>query len=324
MRKDNLNRVEKKYAYPQNPFFETLAVGSFSPAQVVVETQLPTSKPTPFKEAILEHWGRKDNNPRGLRRTLTLQTQPIIKNNQLHLATAESTFLEFDATRDPEVRKSYSDSVHTVDPLGTSVLLITEDEKLLLVQRPHNAATKPDAMSVISGYPEVAGDPTRIGKIPDADESGNWNPFQTIIRELAEETGIYKSELSSNDFVLTGIIFNKSSNQPVVTFAAKTFLTAEHIKERELVGKTDGEVRVRFIPNTYTAIEDMLLTFAASSSPSGIASLLFYGRQQFGDEWYKKINSRLTEEHQKHMQRTAERRRKFERQGIIYFLNNSF
>jgi hypothetical protein len=266
-----------------NSFFHIYAVGSFPLPEVTVDMTPPQSKHHEFE--ILLRRRKEQNRFRGTdRNTLTLANNPVQGDKKLYIPVAPSTFSEFNDSRDEDTRQRFQDDLHKVDPIGTSVVIRTSDEQLLLASEPY---VENPSINVIGGYPEVHKGLTRRSMHPDIDGEGKWVPHRTITRELFEEAGIVIPE---RNLEMTGVIFNRASKQPIVLFGGEVSLTTKEIRELHEHTAQDNngrEIDVRFAKNNKQTFEALL------SHPYGLirtatATLLFYGREQFGDEWFQR------------------------------------
>jgi hypothetical protein len=295
----------------QNPFFQTLVTGRFFPGNTAVQEYQPRKKDPGFRDLIMDSWEEAGSQQRGLRRTWVFRKPPEIANGNLQLSVAQSSFMEFAATRDARVRALFPRELETVDPVGTSTLIVTHDNTLLVATKvPENNG----AMNVIGGYPDVPRDDSRPHIQPDINALGEWDPFRTITREIGEEAGILPHELAG--LQLSGVIFSNSkrSRQPIITSVAHTALSSEEIKKRS----NTGEVELRFIPNDQSVIESLL------SHPDGLirtamANLLFHGRMQYGNDWYQKMHQVLSSESQKDSVRNQAEKDAARRLGVSLF-----
>lgn len=271
-----------------------LGAGSLSPEAVIVKFVPKQYRSSDFLHYAAAHW-RDQRDPKthlwaplsGLRRTLTLQGSVSTGlNNQLLFAVAPGLFYEVDALKDQKMRELYEEDAPTVNPIATSIVVVTKDNRLLVATK-ENDGTSP--LEVISGYPDVLDDFTRPDKDPDF-VNDTWNPFLTVARELKEETGITSDELS--EINATGVIFNNhpEGKVTVVTFVGKTPLLSTDFFNRE----NCGEINVRFIENSEATVASLiLLPYAVNRT--GKATLLMYGREAFGEKWFTTVNQNLNE-----------------------------
>jgi hypothetical protein len=269
----------------ENPYFDIIAKGHFPKGHVV----LAMEDPRPEHPDFFERWRAQGSKINKTRPILTIPASPRIENDILYMTVAPSTFRAHDATRDPNARLKYHE--YLADALGTSVVIVTADEKIAVAQRQIPLEHR-GRMGVVSGYPRATHDPVR-GEPVDIDQTGTWDPFRTVSRELAEEAGIGPHELS--DLTALGVIVNRAADQPVMVFAARTSLSSDTIRQRD----TDDEVRIRFAPHTENALSDLLPLYASYPSPTGMGSLMLFGDSEFGHRWSERMNARLTREYWK-------------------------
>lgn len=274
--------------FEKNPYFEVMAYGQFNPDQVKVENGNAPIISEALQELIDKDWNARNAKRQQLKQ-LVLESEskfifcesPHIEDGKLKLAVALSDFKNFLATRSDQIRRKFPELV--ADIIGTNIILKTSDNKILVVQRSLEAATKPGALSVVGGY----ADPET-----DVDSQGIWAPFKTVTRELQEETGVSAGEVSN--MAILGIIDNLASNNPSVIFLAETKLSSSDVKKRK-----GEEVIVKFIADDQKEIEKAIFWWAFSPSPTGSAALALLGRQEFGEQWFNFVNQRIVQRHQR-------------------------
>lgn len=322
--------VEQHISYPEreapkNPFFTVLADGYFKEDQVIVNKLPEPQIPSYLYDHIEIDWQKRGEKADGKKLNQLVPVGINVSDGKLEIDVYPASFAAFQATRNDKIRSEFPEYV--ADIIGTNVVLETSDSKLLVIQRDPNAATKPNSMSIIGGYSDTE----------DVVEGGNWNPFKTIRREIYEETGVSNDNIQ--DLVAIGVAYNKSSNQPSVIFSAKTKLSAAEVTR--LKGTDEEEkIDVRFVPNNPKAVESLILKYAISPSPSGLAGLALYGKEKFGSDWFDWINKRLTRRNDaylKHIsgerktaleddnseERASNRLKEIEKRGVESFLKRT-
>lgn len=280
--------VESKEDKTENPYFDILASGSFGEGQIKIIQNPQEQYPQEIAEAIEAVWelrnkARLEKGQKPMTATPQLKLKAVATNDgNLVMELTEGTYKDHIARQDKVFRERFKD----FDPkiIGTNIVVRTADNRLMIVQRGLDAATKPGAMSVVGGQWDI---------LKDCHEDGTWDPFKTITRELEEEAGIKREEIDK--LQATGIIYNKAASNPSMIFYADTTLKEDQIRER--VG--DGEVLVKFIPDDEKEIEHSILWWASSPSPSGASALALYGKEKFGQEWFSRINQRIQERHER-------------------------
>ena len=273
-----------------NPYFEVLASGNFSPEKVSVAVEPYPKLSDELQKEVDDEWDKrnKDRVEKGEKTfkndpQFILHENPNIQNDTLDMRLYIGGFKLFIAAQNKEIADKLP-----VKPgsLGTNIVLETADNHLMIIQRDINAPTKPGAMSVAGGYADFD---------KDLEENGErWNPFKTVKRELKEEAGVEEGDL--NDVSSLGILYNKTVNNPTFAFLGRSNLTSDEIRSKNGTQEVDSDdnVKLRFIPNTQGEIEKMILWHAFSPSPSGAGTLALYGKGKFGDEWFDRIQERLS------------------------------
>lgn len=286
--------IKEQLVTLDNPYFKVLTICNILPKQLTVENSGITKTDPEFAKLNDENWQREVDSAKTKGVDSTNKTQFTLegftlKEGRLTLNTLNTDWKTFRFTRNEDVRKKF-EPAFMADILGTNVVIITADKKLIFVRRSPKGY-KPGAASTVGGYPDTE---------TDLDANGNWDPFKTITRELEEETSIKPDELI--DITLSGIIYNKDQKNANLAFTAKTSLSEEDLRKGLATGarKTDKEVDLKFIPDTREDLRNLSLWYAMANSPAGISTLAFYGTQQYGPEFLNFIQERLNKRGQKY------------------------
>ena len=284
-----MEAVESGEIEISNPYFDILASGKFGEGDISARLSLNTTKPKELIEETESIW-EETNSKRVSEGKTPLKAEPQLSlkgvnvvDGKLNIELASSSYKDHIAMQNKDLRARYAEYAPRV--LGTNVLVKTADGQLIVAQRGLDAATKPGALSVPGGQPNFS---------TDLRGEDNWDPFATVKRELTEEAGIETNELT--DIKASGIIYNKAANNPSMIFFAETNLSADQIRSRA----TDREINIKFIPDTKEDIEHAILWWAFSPSKSGASALALYGREKFGEEWFRWINERLEKREEKY------------------------
>lgn len=292
-----------------NPYFSVLTTCDIHQGQLVVKNTGFAKTNPEFSKQNDENWQREVESAKFKGADSTNKTQFVLesfafKEGTLTLQTLKTDWKTFRFTRNEDVRKKFEPG-YMSDILGTNIVIITADEKIIFVRRSLKGY-KPGAASTVGGYPASE---------TDLDTNGNWDPFKTIVRELEEETSIKPDEVS--DLTLSGIIYNKDQKNANLAFVAKTSLTEEDLRKGLMSGqrKTDKEVDLKFIPDTKEELRNLALWYAMANSPAGISTLAFYGTQKYGPEFLDIIQERLNRRGQKYQSYTEKQQQKVQQKA---------
>jgi 8-oxo-dGTP pyrophosphatase MutT (NUDIX family) len=162
------------------------------------------------------------------------------------------------------------------NPLSVSAALITSDAKIIIEKR-----SRVDGYHlryhVIGGFME---------KGPDT-ACSTPSPFDALAREVREETGL-KIDTPSG----TGLVRTVGGSE--LCFYYRLSLSSPEVLEIKAREKTDSEIEhVEFIDDSPRSIATFLSAHSIDLVPSGMACLLLYGREAYGDAWYHRTMGQL-------------------------------
>ena len=208
-----------------------------------------------------------------------------VRGGRMDLAFSRTSYKVFWGTNlsHPELGDRYGRRA-LANPVGVSPALETDDGFLLLGRRNASVGYYPNRLHPFAGCLEpgdaAAGDGSTAAPAPAPDL------FAAVRRELGEELS-----LSAGDVPLvrcTGIVEDVSLRQPELIFRVRSRLARGDIERR----LDRGEHHDSFaLPATRAGVEavlhDPLLT------PVGVASLLLWGRTEFGGAWFEAQSPRF-------------------------------
>jgi 8-oxo-dGTP pyrophosphatase MutT (NUDIX family) len=195
------------------------------------------------------------------------------QHDRLSLVLSRTSYKAFLGTNmtHPEFADSFGRDV-MANPVGVSPALLTADRFLMLGRR--NAS--------------VAYYPSRIHPFAGALEPDDTDLFDAVRRELHEELSLTASDIA--DIRCTGIVEDIRLRQPELIFAATTTKTRAQIDSQ--LDRTE-HLATWSIPATAPAVADAVVQDREKLTPVAVASLLLWGRLQFGEEWFGKASSTL-------------------------------
>lgn len=185
---------------------------------------------------------------------------------QLELHLGQTSYKPFVGTNmaHPELADTFGRDV-MANPVGVSPLLLTADGYILLGHR----------------HETLAYYPGRIHPFAGSMDPNDASPFAAIRRELAEELSLTDAEVP--DVRCTGIVEDHRLRQWELIFAADCLKTRD-----QLIAAVDLEEHhdTWSIPATAGAIAAALVD-EPRLTPVACATMLLWGRLEFGEEWLK-------------------------------------
>jgi hypothetical protein len=248
-----------------------LAVGDWGPDEVAARL-ISSSRPIiPEIERIIdEEWSAHSKRP-----GIHLFDGPMarwescdVSPRRLRIELSQTSYKPFLGTNlmHPELADRYGKSV-LANPVGVSPALLTADGFLLMGRRNSSVAYYPSRIHPFAG----AMDPRDKSDV-----------FAAVRRELMEELAL--SSPLIQDLRCTGIAEDPALRQPELIFFARCGLT-----RRQIDNQLDPEEHHQSVsvPATCDAVECILIDPALT--PVAVASLILWGRLEFGEEWFDQI-----------------------------------
>lgn len=244
-------------------------VGLWKPGQISISWTENSRPIIPQVEALIEQAWQKARSRPGIHlfdgpmcRLEAIDARP----DRMHLTLSKSSYKPFVGTNmsNPQIADQYGNAA-LANPVGLSALVISSDDYLLLGRRNAHVAYYPSRVHPFAGCLEPA---------------ENLDIFDDVRRELAEELSIEPQEIS--EMLCTGVARDLSLRQPEFIFAVRVNRTL-----KEIEAQVDPEEH-RGIFNTRSdrkAIE-AALSQNDGFTPVGSASLLLWGRMQYGNQWF--------------------------------------
>ncbi|UCG33346.1 MAG: NUDIX domain-containing protein [Phycisphaerales bacterium] len=167
------------------------------------------------------------------------------------------------------------------NPLGTTGLLITADDQIVLGRRSHRVAFHGGYLHTVGGALEMQ----------DIDDPADVDAFAALLRELSEEVGLTAGEITSTRCM--GLIRDTDIFQPELLFEVCLSLTASELCARLDHDDANQEhVGLECCPNRPYAIVDFLHA-ARPVAPVAVATTMIHGMLTWGDQWYAEQTARL-------------------------------
>lgn len=244
------------------------AIGDWTPQQVQVTWQESTRRILSEVETLIERaWEQVLSRP-GVRlfdgpmcRMESWEATP----DRLRIALSRTSYKPFLGTNiaHPELVDRFGREV-MANPVGVSPALHTADGFLLLGRRNATVAYYPNRTHPFAGALE----PLDGGDL-----------FAAVQRELREELALSDADIA--DVRCTGIAEDLALRQPELIFRVRSKLTRSRIESQVHAEEHGDSIAV---PATRDGVESFLPE--PSLTPVAVASLLLWGRVQFGEEWF--------------------------------------
>jgi 8-oxo-dGTP pyrophosphatase MutT (NUDIX family) len=196
-------------------------------------------------------------------------------DGRLQLMLSDADFRGYIGTASTEFMSAFPD-LPRANPLTVSVVLITGDGKIVVEKR-SRVDSRRRAYHVIAGYMERERD---AGREP--------HPFDTLEREVREELGV---DLDRAHLYITGLVRTIYGSE--ICFRCRLALSFDHLLNIQAGSGTDSEIEtLEAMDDSPAAVATFLAAHPADLVPSGRACLLLYGREAYGEEWYKTARGR--------------------------------
>ena len=250
-------------------------VGDFPPGRIHCSWTPSTFSPPPGVRSLIDStW----DQVRGSRPNVNLFDGPMcrleshgVAHDALNLSLSRTSYKAFLGTNmhHPEVAERYGPA-SLANPVGLSCALVAADGPLMLGRRNGRVAYYPSRVHPFAGALEPR-EPMDL--------------FAEVKRELQEELAFGDADLA--DLRCLGLAEDRSLRQPELIFLASSTRTSEEIAKRVDAKEHVASVRIPDDPaEASRAIGDPLLT------PIAVATILLWGRQAFGQEWFETATAR--------------------------------
>ena len=214
----------------------------------------------------------------------------VANGRRLELTLGKVTYKEFVGTNQTQACLRYLHGPEVLaDPLGVSAALRTGDGLVLLGRRSDRAVQYGRRIHPIGGSVEPV--PCR-GPNQESQDPAVPDPFQTVLRELSEETGV--SAECVQDSTLLGLVRDKHTVQPELIFEVRVAADADEIC-RGAAAADDAEEHTELVP-----VRDhpaAVITFIEQNfndlTPVALATLLLHGLYHWGSGWFANTRGHL-------------------------------
>ena len=154
------------------------------------------------------------------------------------------------------------------NPVGVSPALLTADNKLALGRRNSRVAYYPGRIHPFSG----------------SLEPNDTNLFSAVARELQEELSLESDELTQ--IFCSGLVEDENLRQPELIFAVGTSRSQNELEAKLDRAEHQGMV---WLDATRDEVESVIKD--PELTPVAIGTLLLWGRNHFGQQWFDRVST---------------------------------
>jgi 8-oxo-dGTP pyrophosphatase MutT (NUDIX family) len=269
--------------------FEILAVGVFEPGWLHARYEPAERSSTPAIEAaIAVEWERQVAEAKRSGRLLFNGELLRYVGHEI-LADPANAADVFELTVGPTCYRDFVGTNlynhHRLDefgwerfanPIGITATLVSGDGLICYGRRSEKVAYHAAHVHTFGGALENA----------DLAADGSVDPFASVCREVHEEVGLRREELSG--LCCVGLIRDMEICQPEMLFEARLAMSAAEFRERWRQADDRGEhVEIVTLPNE----PDAILPFIKGCgliAPVAIGALFLHGRRAWGEDWFRK------------------------------------
>jgi 8-oxo-dGTP pyrophosphatase MutT (NUDIX family) len=262
--------------------FEIIVRGLFGPNQLVlsydpsqrmtISPEIQTWMDTFWQEKLAQ---AKAQSIRLFDAPLFRFIETSIQNGNLHLLVGDTSYKEYVTTRVPEFAANRA--LHELgNALSICSVVETSDGYILLELR-EGVDVYVGRYHVIGGFFERDLDMAVGSTQPD--------PFAAMQREIREETGIQRTDISEQ-YVL-GIVYDLATPHAEICFLTRLHIPLSEVHRRQ---PEDNEIKqLHTLQITAQSLRTFILRHHGNISATGEPNLLLYGAWKFGLNWYEEI-----------------------------------
>jgi 8-oxo-dGTP pyrophosphatase MutT (NUDIX family) len=115
------------------------------------------------------------------------------------------------------------------------------------------------------------------------------DPFQAMLREIREETGIQSADIREQ--YCLGVVYDLTTPHSELCFFTHLNISLAEVHTRI---PEDKEVQqLLSLAVTAETVRDFVLKYHGNISPTGEANLLMYGSVRFGEAWFEEMIGHL-------------------------------
>jgi 8-oxo-dGTP pyrophosphatase MutT (NUDIX family) len=198
-------------------------------------------------------------------------------DKSLSLSLSNTTYREYVGTRDPLYHAAHAQT-ELANALAVCAVVHTDDGKILIEKR--------------VGTDVYAGRYHVVGGFADREkdlDGPHFDPFGAIAREVCEETGL---KLPKSSFVCTGLVYDVLTPHPELCFSTRS-TDSFHVEKG--FERSDGEIRaLEFLEDSPESLGSFIRKNHGRISATGEPSLLLYGLNAYGEEWFDATRASIT------------------------------
>ena len=257
----------------RSDIFRTLVQGYFSEKELrVIYRPEPRILPDELLQRIAQNW-KKLTKAEGQ----YLFNGPLCRLDgysfqngllQLHLGKTDYQELVYSNQHGRTIIRTWGEA-YLSSALGISAVVISQDDKIVLMKRSESVGEYPGRFDVFGGHIHPTED--AVAGVPD--------PFVAMRNELKEELNLDPGQLQS--LISIGLIANTETQKPELLFKVKVPSTLEKIISNSHLASGAAEFECLFgVDDTAVSLKEFLHQEEGRLSPSAYGALWVYGQQQ--------------------------------------------
>ncbi len=268
------NIVRQPLDLSTDSLYKTLFTGYFTKKQVTILWEKDSQiLPDELKNKMNSFWQREIKETG---KTTYLFNGNLCRLNNWHI---ENAALTFDLGNTTYKELLYSNKYHRdlvkqfgeaclSKALGISLILTTNDNRLILIKRSENVGESPGKFDVIGGH--VTPDEHLVNDIPDL--------FLAMADELKEEVNL---SIKQEQMAIIGLLETRFNQKPELIFAYQSVLSAGEIIQTGTRQSSTEIADFLHIENDKHRLTDFLDRNHKLISPSAFGALRLYIQNQF-------------------------------------------
>lgn len=197
--------------------------------------------------------------------------------SSVHLELGPTTYRAFVGTNmNPDIATKAEHHDFLANPLGVSASVVTADGFIAYGRRGLRVAHQSGFVHPLGGMIDLS----------DRRPDGSVDLFGALLRELEEELGLTREDISES--VIVGLARDRRLQQPELIFDVSVRLTRRELQTRFDPNRSDGEhTDIEFLHDDPDAAIPSLNRISPVT-PIAEAAYLLHGRANWGREWYER------------------------------------
>ena len=268
--------------------YTILAAGRFAKEQLrIAWTEQPRETTPEIERLIAAEWERrlaqaKEQGQILFNGELARYVAHQVRGGGLHITVGPTDYREFLGTNLYNGRRVEELGWQRFgNPLGTTGLILSAEDMIVLGRRSHRVAYHGGYLHTIGGALEKR----------DITDPAAIDCFAALLRELGEELSITEAEVGSMECI--GLVRDTEIFQPELLFEVRLAVSTGELQAR--LDQTDAEqehVGLECCPNRPEVVVNFLRA-ARPVAPVATATVMMHGLLTWGEEWYVQATEAL-------------------------------